>query len=1039
MPVFQARPGLLELDDLQPAPAPGGPHVPTGPGWFSPEALGAVVGEPPVAPNVYENPALVRFFEELGEPVPESEPEPVDPRISGISPRGVPIGRFRHHIVDPAIAALRRGAEDRLRLEATGVDVPGGPFSTAPQSEARALFSMGRGAYSDIELARLALTTAYDSGVAGTARQDDGGNIVFMHPKTGKDTVFNPPGLDVSDLAAAVPLIGEIATDLVTGAVALWAPKKGPKATVAKVAGLNAFGNYLFTIRRLKEFNARTDAELTIEQMHSIGLKSAGLTALGAAGVPFLFWGARKIFGRVPRNVAPHLTTEEVEEALVFEARLQEELRERMSDVVPGHGPADVPGALGALVGRQVRGGGQPILTAGQATGVSDLVAVERQLEALGHPSLRDVFDRQAVIEDRLLEIVGPEAGVQLGRGASEVQEALRRIFPGDAFLNENQKAMEDAMTLAINEWGRAVGVRAETPIRSGEAVHAHLAQARRSAFEPFRERYTEIENLGEGLEISLGPLRSAAAPISGELANDILRIVSTEDINVIQNAAAAGLKKETRLVGLGETLEFVWKEMSTDNPVSLSQVSRALSDLKAYARRTDLSKKYKADLGQLIDGLQTSRDNALAHNPELLRQVRSVDAAYRRYKEIFDRGIVGQLLETDQYGAPVVQFERILPNIMGSETYAQEIGRLLNNPAIAQRAGLRNRLMNGLYGMYKEQVTDSAGDYLSGDKMRAAHNAFQKKYWDSVNLLFSQGPGGDVYAPTFTDVAGPLGLGPQAMLSSIRSYERAVESADSALLEKFRIKAKDLDAGFITTLYDERATEELIKLSNILRALPEQQAMFKNVLRNEILKSITTSPRGGVKGRSAAAYVRVPDTAKLVEFLEHGGSFEIARLVGGQSYIDDLNFMKGVMQRFDAETPRQATTLVEGLNPAKFTMGGMWSLAKSALVPPLSQRGRMTTEVIRQLGSRQEAAVARLLANPEHLRLYIKHRNSPLSDPGVQAILGSIGMAVLAEDYQNAIGNLPKQAYPFGERMILGGAGVLGDVAGAVVGAFND
>lgn len=348
--------------------------------------------------------------------------------------------------------------------------------------------------------------------LAPDARAYGDDNFVFTHPRTGRATLYNPPGLDWGDLPSLAGEAGEMVGGGLgaTAGVALSAPS-GPGAIAGGItgAGLGATAG-----RELAEFGIRSAYGTPDSRTAGQHLQDAALTgAVNAAGqgaAPIITRGVKATLGLVPRAISG------------------------ATNLVAGRAPS--AGQTGAQVIRDFEAVGAP-LSAATATGNRTAQGAQRAASILpvGSTMAQRLAEREASAVERGVQGVVDEqvaasrqsaqaaarAGMTPGQAPSPrlaariaAQEANSRLpIPSRAGANATQRMPDNSALQTIT--GAPVAQDAGAVIREG-IERAGLRQSRRVA---------SLEDTATGLIGEHTPVRDL--PAVAALRRDIERQIA--------------------------------------------------------------------------------------------------------------------------------------------------------------------------------------------------------------------------------------------------------------------------------------------------------------------------------------------------------------------------------------------------------------------------------------------------------------------------------------------------------------------------------
>lgn len=872
-----------------------------------------------------------------------------------------------------------RVASERRNLTNQGVSFP--KVSDNAMQDATLIAALGHQALPPQILAKIGLQNAFPNNkevinsiqFVPNTNPEKKPHIVFTHPQTRQPTVFNVPGPDFLDFykyeAKGAELIKDLAVFIGTSAtIKKLLPKSGGATRVSAIATTEAASSYLFTLYRLNQFRQQGKVPLTQfsdQQMHNIARNNALMTGGVALAVPTMMYMWKKIINRPPpAGLGRDLTEQELDDAIAFEKNIQDELRRRYPDAPEIN------------------------LTAAQATGDPLLLQYQRVIPLEANKPLQEVMDRQNALEDFLLDDFFPQQTNIPGQD-EQIRQALEIISPVDHTVAKTKKGIEKAIATASTAITKLF-TSGPTQFETGTGLQEALGGSRQQLFDTMSGEYEAFKlnhNLKAASEEGLDKIREVALSVKGVLDDDLFKSITRDYDNLFGEATLVG--KEPIVDSKGKIVKIDGEVQYEDVPVTFGQLSRALSDLKYVLRSPGISSKTSKDVGELIKVISEVRRDMFGGDTVIENELANLDKAWRRAKEIYDYGIVGEILKQDQAGNFLFPAQNIVKKILGREDLAHQFGQILKDDSVPGVNQMRYRLKEGVIDLYRTEVM---GTDLTAPVGYKEHGDFANKYNESLELLV--GAYDQDFIKTFRQA--------EAAANVIRVNQQSANDLTKFLAEKWNFLPEDLTPQRIREIAKVGDMDKVEEFYSLLTNFPHRQQVVKDLLAETLRFDMTIPPQGGVRGRPTTEQVRTFDVSKFSEIFDGpdgARNLRMARLIGGQPYINNLRwFAKEVLPTMRPELRDVPTLGAE--SPGNQTINNfLVKMARAGTMPPLTRRGRFFTATLQKVNERKMKLISEILASPQKLHTYRRFSNRLMDNPETQAILSVLGLTAIRDE----------------------------------------
>lgn len=927
----------------------------------------------------------------------------LDQREAAARPPAMNLPDLKHPTYDPKVAAggfvvggiekvvnginnWLNGKKDKSKaLSTAGVELKDAPGA------AQAIYGLGDGITKDEgELVQFALDKAYGKRIT-VVKHEASGQWVYRDPDTGKPRSFNVPSAIPSpaDLAAgagpALQDIGTIGGGLAGAGIGTFAaggPGIGTAAGGAVGGGLGA--------------GLTSDARA--KYLKSLGFEGAvaspgekGAEALiGGLAVPAAGFVANRLVNKLPGTLKPALTGLRPEDLLLGERAFNAQVGDQMAArtgirpaVTSANAAQSIPTNLNmvadgaSLPGLKLAEQQRKALQAGGPNAQPVVAAAETQRAAAG--KLADDLLGQGTL--------GDEARMQTGQ---QVQQALGAeagtLMAGPA--TATQQAEAAAVTAAHQAFNGALPVA-----DAGQEVRGLLQVARDTLFGTgenpvpgtLRQRYADFQNRYANYGVIVEPFRNAALRMGDEL-NTLLPRLTPEDAAAIRQATHAG-QETVNIPEIRDPTGNIIRPAGTqvqEAPVPLASLMKTRSDLGDIIANEPDGPRRRA-YTELYSSLSNIRDDFVRQNG-LEAEFLPLEAEYAAGKQAYNRGVVGSILERspenpDGYAMPIGQ---IIPRLLNQPEEANALQAIVGGttntplPLPAGAAEVQQRIRSGLLGAARDAATDGQGR-LNADTL--------------ANFVADHE---NTYAAFFTPMERQRLIDPARAATQLVRAQDAEARALKEINARTDLKlAKPNAAGepvvnasaIVDRLYSTSAYSTLKTVRETLQRTGADDALaaLDASLKGKIAQNIMGAP--GPEGYSTI------DPSLLRTFLRDRA--DLARLIGGNSYVNDLNLLSTFLAKTDAPVVYDFNELRNLMtkNP------GTTVLLKSIRVPLgiMTPQGRALTAAVGALNEQTSRETARLLADPKALHSLLAARTKPLNNLAWKSALGADAFTHLA------------------------------------------
>ena len=780
---------------------------------------------------------------------------------------------------------------------------------------------------------------------------EDTGEVEYLNKQTNRWTTLNPVGMDTQDFTSMVGPAVVIGSDIFGGVGGSFAsPLVGTMGGASTGAFLGEFSRLMIG-RGQYGFGAEIPEEKWISMAVEESAKEAGWSlAGGVTGV---------LATKVAKNLYNFYTDKWLPqgyEAISNAVKDSPEFKviDQVNKKIEGRSKRRVRG-------KPLKGGFQPL--AGEISGDESLLGIEQGFRGsdIGGSDVRRAFidrDKQNIdalkdyadsamsFEPRFKELDYTDLGETITGKAQDQKQAI------EGRVNQSL----DVATQRSEETYEAIpGGTVDKAVRAArEAVTGSRTKFKEWA----DEQYSGLDRISEGVVIPNVNTHSASNAIKNE-------------IGAVRSLFKSAAKDQNALVGAKYEMDaegelILRKIYDPEYNFTFKEAQLGISSLKSMERALrgtpGADDKMMGAVSRLRNAMVKDRAEAVKIHPDLDDKLLEVERVYREKKNLYYKGIVGELMRQRPDGSYEVTDARgfrnyILNKLPGAELdmEAAQFSKALegNLPALQS-------IKNAIFDEYKETVYGDSGF------SRTLHNRFMRNYSASMKQFFSKQDWKIIENSNYFGSA----------LNKIADRKKTVASLLSRST-KGKISSLDPQAirsyiGLGTPGSDGITDLKRANIKNIQYILRKDEEIFEDV-KGAILKDMRKHAFSGDPGKSAVYPPR------FIKYLDNNTS-EIRKWFG-EDMVKDLNVLKDAMQIVSKKA-----NLAQGSR----TTPTLYTLMRMAVLGPLSHTGFVLGGVNRYKTDKANKAIANALLNPETIKNLAELRT--LSDQSKKAasLLGS-------------------------------------------------
>lgn len=784
-----------------------------------------------------------------------------------------------------------------------------------------------------------------------------GRNVIVF--ESGDRAFENEPGLSFGEALAIGPQILEVGSEIAAGLIGLAGGGKAVQVA-KKIPGLKFLSKFVPVTgaigleglmmkvnltARLKQGRDEGINNMSDEEIDDFSTKQAalmsGFNAVAFAGTA-IGKGLMTPGGRFLSGFDEVQFLKDLESSKL----LQKEIKERTGQDFPQSVGDVVTGPKGDVI----------------RSAESEIIAAD----PLG-PLAGVAGARQAAI-DTTVEDVLPGAFRGAGKGQSRQatgarlqQEAQAPAVAQEAESAQRVAAQSEAFQRETEEFA-AKGLNREV---AGNSLQEAVQGTKTSVSESFKPRYDEIDELTQGVKLNARPLRVAAARHKKALDKDLFPSLADEDRKIIQEALRVGTRTTEIPAQKLVAATIPGRQITEEVPITLGQVSRSLSVLKAERRAVAKGISPGAEIkvyDDLIDSLTKMQDEALAAIPDknVAALVTATNRDYAQFKQSFDREFIGKMLFKEEGGRYRMSGDRVIKTLMSDPRNMREtfvsIDKYVPEPETAKRV-----IRRGIIDEYER--APSKASWVARNK-------------DVLDVAF----GGTKERGIFDRTASFAGT-----LKKTEKQEQRLVAAISKTSE-----------GIIRGWKPGQVVKQVMNPDNI-----EDVAKWRATAGGYDSQTWKEVQEAGHELLMAKVAPAGTASKQALDHIFSTAGTQDKKLIGevfGPQYVKDLDLIR----RMVTESAKKQTFKV---GPPAFSLGRQVAegIARVSVAPPLSRGGRAFTAAkgleLATAGKRLQRAVM----SPDKLRKFIKLRHTTNRSAIASFLAVDLGMS--ADDIAATLG----------------------------------
>lgn len=569
---------------------------------------------------------------------------------------------------------------------------------------------------------------------------------------------------------------------------------------------------------------------------------------------------------------------------------------------------------------------GDPTLLGGQAAA--------RNSSVTGPAVRQQEIGNETALETFFNELNPSRSAPNTATGRSIQNEARDQTRP----RVEAAKDSLDANIAKLEELTAAIPSATDSTIVKNLSKEA--AEGRRLIAEAEDQAWNDTRSM---MNVGKDALSDVKIPISDA---DTLRSLKAEAKAAIDPATASGKRAL-----LPEGLQ--------GNEVDLNQLQVYLSELKRRRRlqsRGEVATDPQGgDIKRVINELTVQRNRYLAkENPELLAQLEEAEALTRKRAELFDNGLVGQLLRKEG-GEWQLRDSELIGRTIGSgdkEAIEHLVAALSRHPA-----GLPT-LERSFMQFYRNEVVQD------GLPNAVLHKRFMKNHGEAIDVLFPN----NQHIRQFGEFEKVV----SHQIKRFENFEKAVDKSFRGRLQN--ISPENVAEKIFSDKFSIKDVKNIVGLAEGA-GVKEQ---YKNAVTDQVRRRFMSETSG----------LNLNSMSKFVD----QNSDRLAIAVSPEYVRDMKKLLAGLRTTRTSASGIQTTR-----NPT--LIGSMAEgLARITVARPLSPSGVGLTRLLRFRDKAAQRMMAAAIQDPKALRAIVAQKDSDLRDRAVvriMAVLGGSGLAI--------------------------------------------
>jgi len=454
-----------------------------------------------------------------------------------------------------------------------------------------------------------------------------------------------------------------------------------------------------------------------------------------------------------------------------------------------------------------------------------------------------------------------------------------------------------------------------------------------------------------------------------------------TYGIDISEGVNTAKLKKQLKARSDTATTKITGKGTASiykpgTQKADLANYNREISDLRAQSRAAKKNKQFgdpdTRDLDQVVESMIQDRRLALIKEGrgDVLKQIEKAERQTAKFHKVYDRSIIGDLTAKNKNGVYKIKDKEFVDKMLKADK--EEISQLMS--VIGDNPSLVNQWKEGVADSYKRVA------YPDGKFSRRASKSFIDANKQNLEAIGFKAKELDKWAETG-------GLAKKVADQSDR-LKKLIHNANKTW-GKGKLKSMDSNGlvKFVTNDTGSFSTPSGLGVQSMVKKID----YVKNITKNypAAWESFKTEYSTGVRNAVFDIKNKKVDYAKLNKVITEQGS-AIEKVMGKQ-YLNDLKSIN--------EVSRILSKPLKSLSGSEQT-AGIIQIARGAIAPPLTRRGRAFTAAIIFERKSAHDAMAKAFLNPTamHEIAKLSHHSKITRETAELAV--SLGL--ITEDQSN-------------------------------------
>jgi hypothetical protein len=447
--------------------------------------------------------------------------------------------------------------------------------------------------------------------------------------------------------------------------------------------------------------------------------------------------------------------------------------------------------------------------------------------------------------------------------------------------------------------------------------------------------------------------------PVAGDLKGfrEVLRNRMNTAQTKVESKGVSGLLKAQEK-GYGnqvKTIKAPLKDIKLRNttqlaketkPQDLADYSRELSNLKAELRAAKANKQFGTtstkDMDDYIKLMERNRNEQLIEmgRPDLVDAIQAAERQTRRFHEIYNRSVIGDLTKVNDKGIPVVSSHDFVDKILkGDPEQAVQLKRVINkNPE------LMVKWKQGLANTYKRKVCPEGkcSPRMSKEFIEQNRPVLSEFFTDRELKTFAKTP---ILGKKVAEQAAKL---KKFKADSAHWGVGKIASTDTNGLVKFITgDAKGWKKPGRYTPDVQGSLSKIKYVKNRLASYPEALQSLENDFKSYIRKDVMNPKTGTI------------DANAMLKWVSDKGNAETIKSMLGADYFNNLVKINNATQVMNSTMSRLA---------GEETAQGIIQSIRAAGAPPLTRRGRAFTAILTFNSNRAHRIMADIMLDDKKI-----------------------------------------------------------------------